>query len=152
MNRIFCPHEAQVSLAARTGCWDDSTRAHTTECPHCLEIARIAEWLGAIAGAEEKYLPRAEQVWLKARMRATGAARERALRPLAIAELVVRAALTLALAGGTAWSWHVLQSLSAGLLPRHWHALQPVLLSLTALATCSLILLSIFFAPILVEE
>ena len=68
MNRISCPHEETVSNAARTGCWDDSTRAHVRQCAHCREIAGIAEWMGNIARVDirDAVLPGPERVYLKA--------------------------------------------------------------------------------------
>jgi hypothetical protein len=155
MNPTFCPHEEHVSRSARTGCWDDSTKAHLMECAHCRDIAQVSEWLGNMArtGEKECVLPDPGQVWMNARALAMQAARKRALRPLAIAEAVVRVALTLALAAGVAWVWSGFQSLTADLLPWHSQVLRPLFLSLTSLATCCVILLFIqWVGPVLVEE
>ncbi len=137
MNPILCPHEAHVSHSAPTG-WDDLTRAHIAECAHCREVAQIAEYMRNIAGIREggNALPEAEQVWLTARILAIQAARERALRPLVIAEIAVRAALILALVAGITWLWSSFQSIAAGWLTMHSKAPQPILLSIAALMTC----------------
>jgi hypothetical protein len=156
MNPILCPHEASVACSARTGCWDDSTKAHIEECVHCREIAEVTEWLGNIAKTEAKEcaLPNAEQVWMNARTLAVQAAQERALRPLVIAELVVRAASNLALTAGVIWIWFGFQSLANRWLPPvHLHVLQPIFFSAAALAVCLIALVCIkLFQPILAED
>jgi hypothetical protein len=124
------------------------------ECAHCREIAQFTEWLGDIARTENKEysLPDAEKVWQDARILALQAARERALRPLVIAKLAVGVALALMLAGAIAWISLSLPSIAAILLPEHLRALHPMVLSVTALITCSAILLSVrLLGPVLTE-
>jgi hypothetical protein len=155
MNPISCPHEAAVSQAAQTGRWDDATRTHSAECVHCGEVAQIAGWLRDVAGIEDGkcVLPNAEQVWLKARIFAIQAAREKALRFLEISELAIRTALILAFAGGIVWFWYRIQTAASNWLSGHWHLPQPIPLTLAALAAGSIILLFLkLYQPILVEE
>jgi hypothetical protein len=155
MNQISCPCEANVSNAARTGRWDDSTKAHIEQCAHCREIAGIAEWMGHIASMDalEAFLPDPEQVYFNARVAAIQSAGESALRPLAIAELVVRIAVILALAAGILWAWFGFRSLAASWLSSYVHLPQAVWISVAALATCLIALLFTRLAqPILIEE
>lgn len=155
MNSVSCPQEASITHAARIGCWDESAKAHIAGCAHCREIAQVAEWLQEIAGVEKQMdsLPDAEQVWLKAHILAKEAAREKALRPVAIAELAIRIAITLALAGGIVWIWPRIQSISITSLPWHRQMPQPIPLSLAALAICLIILVLLkLLEPVLVED
>ncbi len=155
MNGITCPHEENISNAARTGRWDDSTRAHVKQCPHCREIAGITEWMGNIAGmdAQEAVLPDPEQVFLNAQIAALQRAREKALRPLAIAEFVVRIMVILALGAGVLWAWFGFRSLAAKTLPAYLHIPQPMLITVTALVTSLITLVfTKLVQPMLIEE
>jgi hypothetical protein len=155
MNRITCPHEENISYAARTGCWDDSTRAHVKQCAHCREIAGITEWMGNIArmDVQEAVLPDPEQVFLIAQIAALQRAGEKALRPLAIAEFVVRIMVILALAAGVLWAWFEFRSLAASSLPASLHLPQPLLISAAALVTSLLTLVfTKLVQPMLIEE
>lgn len=143
MNRIACPHEENIFNAARTGRWDDSTRAHVKQCAHCREIAGIAEWLGNIArmDTQDAVLPDPEQVFLKAQIAVTQAEREKALRPLVIVEFVVKIIVMLALSAGILWAWFGFRSLAASSLTSSLHVPQSILISAAALATCLIALL-----------
>ena len=155
MNRITCPHEENISNAARTGRWDDSTRAHVKQCAHCREIAGITEWMGNIAGmdAQAAVLPDPEQVFLNAQIAAMQRAREKALRPLVIAEFVVRIMIILALAAGVLWAWFGFRSLAASSLPAYLHIPQPLLISAAALVTSLITLVfTKLVQPMLIEE
>jgi len=155
MTRISCPQEIGISNAARTGCWDDSAKAHVQQCAHCREIAGIVEWMGHIArmDSEEAILPEPQQVLLNARLAAIRAAHEKALRPLAIAENIVRIAVIFALAGGVFGLWFGLRSLAAGLPAANLHVPQTVLNSAAALVTCLITLVCTkLVQPILIEE
>ena len=155
MNGIPCSHEETISYAARTGCWDDSTRAHVKQCAHCREIAGIAEWMGSIArsDAQEALLPDPEHVFLNGQIAAQQRAREKALRPLDIAEFVVRIMVILALAAGVLWAWFGLRSLAASSLPAYLHVSQPLSISAAALVTSLLTLVfTKLVQPMLIEE
>ena len=155
MNRITCPQEDNISQAARTGRWDDSTRAHVKQCAHCREIAGITEWMGNIAGMDDQaaVLPDPEHVFLNAQIAAMQMAREKALRPLVIAEFVVRIMIILALAAGVLWAWFGLRALAASSLPAYLHIPQPLLISAAALATSMITLVFTKLAqPMLIGE
>lgn len=155
MKRISCTCEADVSKAARTGCWDDSTKAHVEQCAHCREIAGIAGFMGHIARADalESVLPAPEQVFFKARAAATQSAGERALRPLAIAEFAIRVMVALALAAVVLWAWFGIRSLGASPLASYLRLPQPVWISLAGLATGLMgLCITKVVQPILIEE
>ena len=153
MNPISCPQETRVARAARTGCWDDFVRAHVLQCAFCREVAAIAGWLGSLAEGGQSALPNAEQVWLQARLLAVESKKERALRPLIVAELVARAASALALAGGIAWIWISALSWAKTFPASGLTFAPPALLSAAALLTCSVVLLFLRLYPsILAEE
>jgi hypothetical protein len=155
MNRITCPHEEIISQAARTGRWDDSTKAHLRQCAYCREIAEITEWMGNIAliDAQEAVPPDPAQVFLQAQIDAMQMAREKMLRPLVIAEFVVRIMIILALAVGVLWAWFGSRSLAAGSLPASLHIPQPLLISAAALVTSLITLVfTKLVQPMLIEE
>lgn len=142
MNPHPCPHEAEVAGAARSGNWDEGIRIHAASCDRCREVALVADWLirtaGALDGAPSS-LPDPHQVYRAARNAATLKKYAGALHPLAVAELVLRGALILALALGMLWVWTALRPLSAAVrlsMP------QPLGVSLAALLPCLLALLS----------
>jgi hypothetical protein len=156
MNPISCPHETDVSKSVRTGRWDCDVKEHVKECSYCRNVAQVAEWLGNIGGTGEERcaLPDPGQIWLNARIMAMQSVREKALRPLAIAEFVLRVTAALALVVGVIWIWFLFQKLVEGwTLPNHLHVPPPILVSAAALATCLVALLFIkLFQPILAEE
>jgi hypothetical protein len=111
--------------------------------------------MGSIARIDDQdvVLPDPEQVFLNAQIAARQAAREKALRPLVIAESAVRVIIILALAAGILCAWFGFRSLAASSLSGYLHIPQPALISATALATCLITLLFTKLAqPILLEE
>jgi predicted metal-binding membrane protein len=91
---------------------------------------------------------------MNARILAAQASRRRALRPLAIAELVVKGTLTLVLAAGVVFVWFGFQSLAGSWLPSaHLHLLRPIFSSAAAMAVCLItLILTGLFQPILDED
>ncbi len=142
MNPHPCPHEAEVAHAARSGIWDEGTSTHAASCDRCREVALVAGWMIRAASAPDDappHLPDPHQVYRAALNAAALREYEGALRPLAIAELVLRGALVLALALGMLWAWIALRPLGAAVqlsMP------QPLGIALSALIPCLLALLS----------
>ncbi len=137
MNLIPCPYEPLVIQSARTGIWDDPTKAHAVECTNCREAAMIAGLLGNLgrAGEEAHPLPDPEQIWLNSRYYAMQAARERTIRPLLIARRVIQLAVLLIIAGGITWISRTFPALMTDWLPGLRPIPQSWLISSTALVT-----------------
>jgi predicted anti-sigma-YlaC factor YlaD len=155
MKSTCCPYEERVSRSARTGIWDDSTRAHVSECAHCREIVQIARFLEKSARFEESRpsLPDAEQIWLNSRYDAMQAARERALRPLMIAQRMIRLAVLLILTGGIVWISFSFPTMISQWLPRFRPISQPMLISTTGIATLLVaLLLTRLIQPLLFDD
>jgi hypothetical protein len=155
MNRNSCPQEAIVVQAARTGCWNDFTKTHINNCAYCREIAGIAEWMGNIARTDiqDFCLPESGQVFLNAHIAAAEEAREKALRPLRIAEFFVSIAVILVLAAGILGAWFGFRWLAANSLPSNPHLPQSLVISAAALATGLVAMLFTKLAqPVLTEE
>jgi len=113
----------------------------------------LPDLINVIRAKRRNDLPEAEQIWLNARILAIQDARKRALRPIVIAEIVVRAALNLAMVAGITWLWSSFQSSAADLMPIYSKAPQPILLFIASLATCLVALLFVkLIQPILAER
>jgi hypothetical protein len=99
-----------------------------------------------------KSLPDPGQILINARILALQTARKRALRPLVIAELAVKAVITMGLAAGIVWLWYGFQSL-AGLWFASSMLFRPLFVTVAALATCFVTLLyARLISPALIEE
>ncbi|MBN2338749.1 MAG: hypothetical protein JXP48_09435, partial [Acidobacteria bacterium] len=114
-------------------------------------VAFVAGWMirtaGTLDGAPSR-LPDPHQVYHAARDAAAVKKYAGALRPLAIAELVLRGTLVLALALGMLWAWIALRPLGAAVrlsMP------QPLGVAFSALLPCLLALLSARLTRPLVE-
>jgi hypothetical protein len=151
MKRTQCLEEERILYSVRTGCWDNASKAHLEECADCCETAETAGLLCKLAADEQKSpLPDAQTVWWNAQIAYGERIAEKALRPLAVANL--SAAIILVLLA-TAALLRGLQFLSTGWLSRDPQALQPAVITVAALAICSVILVSLkIFAPIFTEE
>ena len=155
MNRRSCPYEERAIRAARTGEWEDSIGAHVSQCAHCGEAVFIAEWMRQRAAADgaSAVLPDPGQVFLHARMASVQEAQERALRPLAIAELAIRIALLAAAAGGSLWAWFGLRSMAAGLQAAAPFVPLSLPIAAAALLPCAIALLCArLLQPVLLGE
>jgi len=150
-----CPYEMQISYAARTGRWDDSTRAHVEHCAYCREIVAVVEWMREIADKEIRgsVVPDPALILLNARIATIQAGRESALHPLTIAAAVVRSAVISMLALGLLWVWLEMRSLAAVRLTDFVPFAQPMLISAAALTVCLLALLLVrLIQPVLLED
>ncbi len=155
MNRTSCTQEEIIAKAARTGCWDDSAKAHINNCAYCREIAGIAEWMGNISRTDMKdaAMPAPEHVFLNAQIAATEEAGRKALRPLLIAEFVVRIAVILAMAAAIHCAWFGFRSFAANSLPSYLNVPRSIIIPAAALATGLIALLfTKLVQPVLIEE
>ncbi len=155
MNGNFCTQEENVVHSARTGCWDDSTKAHLANCAYCREIAGIAEWMRNVAQTDVRdvVLPEPGRIFCKAQLAAAEKAKKKALRPLLIAEFVLRIAVILALAAAIFGAWFGFRFLAANALVSFPHVPQPIHISAAALATGLIALLFTKIAqPVLIDE
>ncbi len=155
MNSLPCPYEKRVSQSARTGGWDDSTKAHVVGCAYCREIAQIAGLLANSAriSGKEYPLPDPEQIWLNSRYYAMQAARERAIRPLLIAQRLIQLVVLLILTGGIAWISYGFPILISDWLPSLKPIPQPMLVFSTSLVTLLAAFLSAkLVRPIIFED
>ena len=90
MMRWHCSRESDTARAASVGEWPEGLRAHAAECSVCGDVALVA---GALAN-DRRNLPAeppvagAGRIWWIAQLRARRAAAERAVRPIAVMELV----------------------------------------------------------------
>lgn len=151
MKNNRCLEEEKILYSARTGFWDDSSKAHLQECADCRETAETAGLLCQLAADERKsLLPDAQKVWWNAQLADRERISEKALRPLAVANLSAAVILVLL---ATAALLRGLQFLSSGWVSKGPGALQTTIIAMAALVICSLILASIkIFAPILTED
>lgn len=155
MNQFSCPYEEKAANAARTDRWEDAIRIHVQQCAHSREVAGIAEWMKHVAAtdAPQSRLPEARQLFLNPQMAAIQAAQEKALRPLAFAELIVRITVIFIAAGASLSAWLGIRSLVIVLQPSHLHMPQPLLIAAAALIPCLIALLSARMAqPVLTGE
>lgn len=151
MKKTPCVEEKNILHAVRTGCWDDSSKAHLSECADCRETADTAGLLCTMAAeARGVSLPDAEKVWWNAQIADRERISEKALRPLALVNL--SAAIILVLLA-TAALLRGLQLLSTGWVSRNPQDFLPAASGVTALLICSVILVSIkIFVPLFTED
>jgi len=151
MRKTPCPNEGKVMQSARTGCWDEHARTHLAQCDDCRETAETIMLLHTIAAEDAKApVPDAQMVWWNARLDDRQRIAEKALRPLAVANV---AAVTILVLLAIAALLRGLQFLSSGWLAKGPQALQPAVVSVTALVVCSVILVLLkAFTPVFTEE
>ena len=121
MKRTSCPHAADVLKAARVDEWNESLRDHAAECSHCRDLVQVATFM-KLDAAEEKQarLPDPELVWLKAQVLARQAQKDRALKPLVLAEAVGQAVAALAVGAFLTWQWPLVTAVAADLGRQYW--------------------------------
>ena len=90
MMRWHCSRESDTARAASVGEWPEGLRAHAADCSVCRDVALVA---GALAN-DRRNLPAeppvagAGRIWWIAQLRSRRAAAERAVRPIAVMELL----------------------------------------------------------------
>jgi hypothetical protein len=151
MKKTQCLEEEKTLRSARTGCWDSFSSAHLRECADCRETAEMAGLLCNLAADErENPLPDAQKIWWNAQIADRQRITEKALRPVAVAN--ISAAIVLVLLA-TAALLRGLRLLSSDWLSRDPRALQPAVISMAAILVCFVILFSLkVFAPIFTED
>jgi hypothetical protein len=104
MMRWHCSRESDTARAASVGEWPEGLRAHTADCSVCRDVALVA---GALVDARrnlpaEPPVAGAGRIWWIAQLRSRRAAAERAVRPIAVMELVAIAAVVPVASGALA--------------------------------------------------
>jgi hypothetical protein len=152
MKKNRCPEEERILYSVRTGCWDNASGAHLEECADCRETAEMAGLLCKLAADEKKSaLPDAQTVWWNAQIAYRERIAEKALRPLTVANLAAGIILILLATAALLRGWSMF--LSSGWPSRDSQALQLAVISVTALAICSVIVIFLtVFSPIFTEE
>ena len=122
MKQASCPHEADVLQAAREDEWNESLKDHAEECARCRDLLQVATFMKRLDAAEEKQarLPDPELVWLKAQVLARQAQKDRALKPLILAEGVGQATAALAVGAFLTWKWPLVTAVVTDLGRHYW--------------------------------
>ena len=122
MKQALCPNEADVLRAAREDEWNESLRAHAAECARCRNLAQVATFMNKLGAAEDRQapLPDPELVWLKAQVLARQARKERALKPLVVAEALGQAAAALVVGALLTWKWPLVTALAMDFGRHDW--------------------------------
>jgi hypothetical protein len=151
MKATRCVEERKILYATWTGRWDDSSKAHLSECADCRETAETAGLLCKLAADDrESSFPDAEKVWWDAQIADRERIVEKALRPLAVANFSAAIILVLLV---TAALLRGLQVFSSDWLPKNAQGILPAGMALSALLISSIILACIkIFAPIFTED
>lgn len=105
MSRV-CEREEAVVRSALHGGPSGALEAHVSECPECRETMAITVWMRDAAGADREAvaegLPDASEIWRRAEVLARVDRRyglvERAVRPIAVFERWMGAAVAVVLA------------------------------------------------------
>ena len=122
MKQASCPNEADVLRAARADEWSESLRAHAAECARCRDLVQVTTFMNKLGAAEDKQapLPDPELVWLKAQVLARQARKERALKPLVVAEALGQAAAALGVGAFLTWKWPLVMALATDFGRHDW--------------------------------
>ena len=122
MKQASCHYEVDVLKAARTDEWNESLKAHATDCPRCHDLVQVTTFMNKLGSAEDRQapLPDPELVWLKAQVLARQAQKEHALRPLVFTEAVGQAVAALAVGAFLTWKWPLVTAVAADLGRQRW--------------------------------
>ncbi len=122
MKQALCPNEADVLRAAREDEWSESLRAHMAECARCRDLVQVGTFMSKLSAAEDRQtpLPDPELVWLKAQVLARQAQKERALKPLLVAEALGQAVAALGVGALLTWKWPLVTALAMDFGRHDW--------------------------------
>ena len=107
-----CRYEPDVLHAVKEDRWNESLRAHVTECADCAAAAAAAPWMTRFArlSDREHVLPDPSIVWLKAQLLQGTADAARAARPMTIAQLYAYFVVASGWAAVLTWKWSAVQA------------------------------------------
>ena len=99
MTEEFCPMEASVLLARRTGRWTEIQERHIADCSNCQELLKVAGFMNEIADnlRRDPPLPDPVLVWLKAQWIEREERQRRHLARIAVRKALMQAGVMLAL-------------------------------------------------------
>lgn len=122
MKQIGCAYESAVSKAARTGQWEVSLQAHAAGCASCREIVQTARWMKSLAQRPRgiAVLPEPGMVWWRFQLAESQAKKVRAQKVMQWVEAFTVVMISVALAGGFAWSWPRFQGQFADAMNGFW--------------------------------
>ncbi|HUP50790.1 MAG TPA: hypothetical protein VNA04_18605 [Thermoanaerobaculia bacterium] len=109
--RASCVSEPLVRRAAAEDRWTEALRQHVRECQECAAAAAASPFMARFSriDARQRALPDPAVLWLKAQLLRSGAAADRAARPLNVAQIVSYAAIAAGWAALLTWKWDELQ-------------------------------------------
>ena len=95
----FCPMEASVLLARRTGQWTEIHERHIADCSNCQELLKVAGFMNGIADnlRRDPALPDPALVWLKAQWIEREERQRRYLARTAVRRTLMQAGVVLVL-------------------------------------------------------
>jgi len=99
MSEEFCPMEASVLLARRTGQWSETLESHIADCSNCQELLNVAGFMNGIANnlGRDPALPDPVLVWLKAQWIEREERQRRYLARTAVRRTLMQAGVVLVL-------------------------------------------------------
>lgn len=102
-----CPRQEEIRQAFLEGPLEGAARSHALQCPDCSQALQVASALREMAAQEapQPVLPRAEYLWMKARMEQRMKFQQR--RQMGVAWISAAIVLVLLVGGAQvlAWLW-----------------------------------------------
>jgi hypothetical protein len=120
MKPVHCLREENIAKAIRTADWPPALLAHAAACAACRDALRVAQWMGALAGAlaaaSPGPLPDPSLIWQRAQLDNVQQPRERLRGVLEWAQITLAAAAPLGLATWVALNWYGIEAAAARFL------------------------------------